>query len=40
LPRDVFFFFGLIAFPLASACFCFFFAGILALPTLVAYTSM
>jgi hypothetical protein len=28
LPRDVFFFFGATAFPLAAACFCFFFAGI------------
>ena len=27
-PRDVFFFFGLTAFPPASACFCFFFADI------------
>ncbi len=29
LPRDVFFFFGLTAFPLAAACFCFFFADII-----------
>ena len=28
LPRDVFFFFGVTAFPLSAACFCFFFAGI------------
>jgi hypothetical protein len=26
-PRDVFFFLGVTAFPLAAACFCFFFAG-------------
>ena len=26
-PRDVFFFFGATVFPLAAACFCFFFAG-------------
>jgi len=32
LPRDVFFFFVLTAFPFAAACFCFFFAGILNLP--------
>jgi hypothetical protein len=35
LPRDVFFFFGLIAFPFAAVCFCFFFAGTLTLPCLV-----
>ena len=28
-PRDVFFFFGVTALPLAAACFCFFFAGML-----------
>jgi hypothetical protein len=33
LPRDVFFFFGLIAFPVSAACFAFFFAGILNLPS-------
>jgi hypothetical protein len=35
LPRDVFFFFGLIAFPVWAAWFCFFFAGILNLRSLV-----
>jgi hypothetical protein len=28
LPREVFFFLTLIGFPVAAACFCFFFAGI------------
>lgn len=34
LPRDVFFFLGVTAFPLSAACFCFFFAGMFNLPVL------
>jgi hypothetical protein len=39
LPRDVFFFFGATGFPLAAACFCFFFAGILNLLALAREAS-
>jgi hypothetical protein len=35
LPREVFFFLTLTGFPVAAACFCFFFAGILDLLALV-----